>query len=141
MVVLGVDWGDRRIGLSVSDPDGRVAVGVGTIHATSRREAIAALLEAARERDVEAIVIGLPITLRGTRGPRAEKTERVIDEIRSRTRVPVWVCDERFTTAAARRRLRETGAPARSGPSTDEVAATLLLQNWLDARRAASSPE
>ncbi len=134
--VLGVDWGDRKIGLAVSDPSGTVAVGAGTLVVSSRREALAALAAAATARDVERIVVGFPVSMSGSSGPRAEKTERFVEALRARVAIPILLWDERLTTAAALRTLRETGGSTRRDRGlTDELAATILLQSWLDARR------
>jgi len=136
MQVLGVDWGDRRIGLAVSDPEGRVAVGAGTLIVTSAGGALSALADAANSRGVEMIVIGLPVSLDGGHGPRAVKTERFARDLRARVMVPVVCWDERLTSAAAMRAIRETGGSDRSARGrTDEMAATILLQSWLDAQR------
>ena len=142
MRVLGVDWGERRIGLAVSDPDGRVAVGAGRVVVASPRDAIVAIANAAAAREVEMIVLGFPISLGGERGARAEKTERFAEDLRTRVGVPVVLWDERLTSAAAMRAVWETGGSARSARKrVDEMAATILLQSWLDARRGDSGTE
>lgn len=135
MTVLGVDLGDRRIGLAVSDPHGLVAVGAGAVAVRSEDEAIAAVAAAAREREVDEIVIGIPITMRGTKGPRAAKTERFAGRLRKVVAVPVSLWDERLTTVEATRALRSIGRSADRSGRVDQAAATLLLQSWLDAQR------
>jgi putative Holliday junction resolvase len=140
VIVLGVDLGDRRIGLAVSDPDETLAVGAGTLFVRSEREALAAIGEVVRERGIERAVVGLPLSMGGGRGPRAQKTERFVERLRAALSVPVSVWDERLTTVEAERALREISPPGRARPGrADEAAAVLLLQNWLDARRARGS--
>jgi putative Holliday junction resolvase len=137
MRVLGVDLGDRRIGLAISDPTGTVALGAGFLQVRSTRQALSALGAVVQERQIHEVVVGLPLTMSGQRGARAEKTERFVGQLRKMIHIPVSLWDERFTTEAARRVIRETGARERGRRGrTDEIAATILLQSWLDARRA-----
>ena len=137
MIVLGVDFGDRRIGLAVSDPSGSVAVGAGTLVVRSEREAIAAIRAVVEEREVGETIVGLPLSMSGERGPRARITERFVDRLRKSLPVPVSVWDERLTSVEAGRALRAVspGVRPRAG-RTDESAAIILLQSWLDARRS-----
>jgi putative Holliday junction resolvase len=139
-MALGVDLGDRRVGLAVSDPEGTVAVGAGTIRVMSEREAVVAVAAAAREREVEVVVVGMPVTLRGTRSAQTLRTERFVSRLEGELGgVAVERWDERLTTVAAQRALRTVraeGARPAGRERVDEIAATLILQGWLDARRA-----
>jgi putative Holliday junction resolvase len=137
MIVLGVDLGDRRIGLAVSDPGETLAVGAGTLLVRSEGEAIAALRAVVDERGIARTIVGLPLSLSGERGPRARKTERFVERLRAVLPVPVLVWDERLTTVEAGRALRAVTPTGRLRPGrADESAAIILLQSWLDARRA-----
>lgn len=137
MIVLGVDLGDRRIGLAVSDPDEVLAVGAGTLSVRSDREALAAIRAVVDERGIERAVVGLPLSMSGERGPRALKAERFVERLRETLAVPVSLWDERLTTVEAERALRVVSPESRGRhPRVDEAAAVLLLQSWLDARRA-----
>ena len=142
MMVLGVDLGDRRIGLAVSDPDETLAVGAGTLFVRSEREALAAIRAVVLERGIERAVVGLPLSMGGGRGPRAQKTERFVERLRMTLSIPVLVWDERLTTVEAKRALREVSPSGRGRPGrADEAAAILLLQSWLDARKARGSED
>ena len=136
MRALGLDLGSRRIGVAVSDGDGRVATPVATLQRARDRaadhRAIAQLID---EWEAEIVVLGLPLSLDGSTGPAARQ---VLDEIAELTRtlgVPVETVDERFTTVTAEQQLRESGVTGRERAKViDQVAAAVLLQAWLDRR-------
>jgi len=138
--VLGIDVGSVRVGLAVSDETCTVASPVSTLPNDSRT--IWARLEREMEdRQVERVVIGLPRLLDGTEGPAAEHARRFASDLRLRTAVPVELWDERFTTVIAERSLIESGVRRRRRREViDAVAAAVLLQSWLDARRIAATP-
>lgn len=133
--VLGLDLGDARIGVAVSDDERRLAVPLGTVHtgAPADLKAIAALVE---EHDVTLVVVGLPVSMSGEEGHRATWARAFADALRSFLDVPVELHDERLSTVEAERALREAGV---TGPDrrrlVDRSAATVILQAWLDARR------
>jgi putative Holliday junction resolvase len=133
--VLGLDLGQARIGVAVSDPDRRVAVPLGTVRtgAPADVKAIGAL---AREHDVELIVVGLPLQLSGERGPAAEQATTFADTVRDALGLPVELQDERLTTVEAERNLRAAGVRGRDRRAVvDPSAAAILLQAWLDRHR------
>ena len=133
MNVLGIDFGEKRIGLAVSDPDGRIALPAGTLESQGRRKDLAAIGELARERAVEHIVVGLPIHMNGRRGPEAEAAERFARELEEATGLPVSTIDERWTSVEAERALADTGRRKRKRRAViDSVAATLLLRTFLE---------
>jgi putative Holliday junction resolvase len=132
--VLGLDLGDARIGVAISDDDRRLAVPVGTIHtgAPADLKAIAGLVT---EHAATAVVVGLPLSLSGKRGPAAVKAEAFVEALLSTLGIPVELQDERLSTVEAERALREAGVSGkRRRRQVDEVAATVILQAWLDAR-------
>ena len=136
--MLALDVGDRRIGVAMSDPSGIVAQPLTVI----TRRGIAADVDAVRalvtEHTVETIVVGLPLTLRGGRGPQAQKVVAWVERLRQRTTVPVHLLDERLTTVQGERSLRETGTSARKRKHViDQVAAQLILQQFLEIHRHA----
>jgi len=135
--VLGVDLGERRIGLAVSDRSGTLASPLGV--QTRRRDHTAdhdAILAVAAAEEAGRIVVGLPRSLSGAEGPAARAARAEVDELRSRTALPVELHDERFTTVSATRRLRESrGGRAKRDP-VDAAAAAEMLQSYLDATRA-----
>lgn len=140
MKVMGIDPGQRRIGLAVSDDDGRMALPVRTVVRTSRDQALGEIAAEAGARQVERLVVGLPLRLDGTEGPEARRARELARELSQRTGLPVTLWDERLTTVSADRALREAGV---RGPGrrdvVDQAAAVVLLQGFLDAR-AGSSP-
>ena len=130
---LAVDWGERRIGLAISDPTGTIASPAGHILRRARkRPPIAALMRRAAELEARAFVLGLPLDENGNDTPRATEVRRVGEELEKRTGMAVRLVDERFTTAAARRAVREMGGSIRGrAGDVDALAATVLLQHAL----------
>ena len=134
--ILGLDVGQRRTGLAVSDSGGLLATPYTTIIAKTPQTDIAAILTIAREEEIGLIVVGLPLSLDGTIGPQAQLTLDFCDALRAASHVPVETWDERYSTVEAVVRLREAGvAPSRNRARLDAAAAAVLLQSYLDARR------
>lgn len=134
--VVGVDYGERRIGLAVSDALGLTAQPVGTVTVSSPREAVRAMDDAAREHEAVHIVFGLPRSLNGTIGPKAREMIRFVAFFQRRSAVPVSLWDERLTTASAERVFDEANVSSRKRRGkVDTLAAQLLLQSYLDAQR------
>lgn len=133
--VLGLDLGQARIGVAVSDPERRLAVPVGTVR-TGAPEDVKAIAALVREHHVGLIVVGLPLRLSGERGPEAERAEAFADALRGFLDLPVELQDERLTTVEAERTLREAGLTGRERRAVvDRSAAAVLLQAWLDRHR------
>lgn len=128
MKVLALDYGSARTGVAVSDPTGTVARPLGVVERAASEDGIARLVELAREEDVERIVVGLPITLRGEHGAQAEETDRFVELLRAAVDLPVESFDERFTT-----KLAEAGE---SRAEQDAVAAAHLLSSYLTWKSA-----
>ncbi len=132
--LLGVDYGDTRTGLAVSDTLGMLANGIGYIKSTYDLRTAEAVIRAANEYDVGRIVLGNPINMNGTRGPRAEKIDAFAALLRSMTDVPVVLFDERLSTAAAHKILNETNIKSKKrGQVIDTLSAQIILQNYMDA--------
>lgn len=135
---LGLDLGERRIGVAVSDADGRVATPIEVVtRSGDRGRDHRRLLDLAEEWEVEVLVVGLPRSLSGALGPAARGVLAEVDELGARTSLPVETYDERLTTVTADRLLQEQGlrAPERR-KVVDKVAAAVMLQSWLDAHRS-----
>jgi putative holliday junction resolvase len=132
--VLALDIGERRIGVAVSDPDGRVAVPVSVLDARRVLGDGADLKRLLSDYDdVELIIIGLPLTMSGEAGPQAERVRAAGQTIADRTGLAVHYVDERLSSVEASRRMAEAGADARARRgSVDMVAASILLQAYLD---------
>ncbi len=132
--ILGVDLGDARTGLAVSDALGMLANGIGYIKSGHPPKIAEEILAAAKEYDVCKIVIGNPINMNGTYGPRAEKIQSFIELLQTMTDIPIEKFDERLSTAAAHRILNETNI--RSGKRKtviDTLSAQIILQNYMDS--------
>jgi putative Holliday junction resolvase len=137
--VLGIDVGSVRIGLAVSDETHTLASPLATLP-NDPRTLWPRLAREMKEREVTRVVIGLPRRLDGSEGEAAEHARRFAAELTRRTAHEVEFWDERFTTAAAERSLIESGVRRRRRREViDAVAAAVLLQSWLDARRLATS--
>ena len=143
MRALGIDVGDRRIGVAVSDPEGTMAIPVGVIHRVSGPPDWESLLEHARSREVESLVVGMPLSLNGRQGPQAQKVLAFVEALKKLTDLPVVTWDERLTSVEADRRLREVPGRGRRGRGSagtgkvaqDALAAAIMLQAYLDAQR------
>ena len=139
---LGVDVGTVRIGVAVSDPDGILATPVETVERDRRNKSkhVRRLAQLAGELEAVEVVVGLPRTLADRSGSSARDAIELADELARRIApIPVRLSDERLTTVAAQRSLRDAGIRAKGQrPMIDQAAAVGILQNWLDQRRAAS---
>ena len=140
MRVCAVDYGDARTGVAVSDPTGLLAGHTEVIKAY-RPEAVAERVAAiAREYGAERLVLGFPVNMDGTKGPRAEKAEAFAELLRNVTGLPVTLWDERRTTVDAHRILRANGKNGRKRKDVvDAVAAALILEGYLAWERGQAS--
>jgi len=133
--MLGLDVGDRRIGLAISDPNGQVAVPLRTLHRTAQDGAVDAIAALVAEENVEAIVVGLPLRLDGSAGSQAESVQEFVRQLLPAVNVPVTLWDERLSTVQAEQLLRRDGPPSRKRKAEqDALAAAIILQGYLDSR-------
>jgi putative Holliday junction resolvase len=140
MRTLGLDVGTKTIGVAVTDGLGLTAQGVTTIRRTSLKADLAALGALAREHEATRAVIGLPLNMDGTEGPRAEASRKFADSVTQALGLEVEFWDERLSTVAAERTLLEADlSRAKRRQVIDQMAAQFILQGWLDARRPVSS--
>ena len=135
--IIGLDVGDRRIGVAMSDPLRITAQRLVTLERQGgAAQDVAAIVRLVQEHAAEAIVVGLPLTLRGELGPQAKKVTAFCELLRRHTPTPVHMLDERLTTAQGQRALLETDTSRRERKTLiDQVAAQLILQQYLDAQR------
>ena len=136
MRVLAVDWGERRIGLAVSDPQEVIASGLKTLLVRSAAQGVQGVVQVARELEVDCVVVGLPLLMDGGRGTAAGAAQRFADLVREQSGLPVETYDERLTSALSERRLHETGV--RTGHAKERVdqgAAVALLESYLTRLR------
>ncbi|WIG92604.1 Holliday junction resolvase RuvX [Myxococcus sp. SDU36] len=136
MRTMGLDLGTKTIGVAVSDGLGLTAQGVTTVRRTSLKADLAALATVVSEHEVTHVVLGLPLNMDGSEGPRAEASRKFADTLTHSLGVTVELWDERLSTVAATRTLLEADVSrARRREVIDQVAAQFILQGWLDARR------
>ena len=131
--LLAVDWGDRRIGLALSDELGMIATPAGIVERRAgKRPPIAELIRRAEALEARGFVVGLPLDGNGDDTPRTLEARHVAAELAKRTGLPVRLVDERFTTAAALRSIHEMGGSTRGRKGdVDALAAAILLQHAL----------
>ncbi len=136
--ILGVDYGERRIGLAVSDPTATIATPLPTlVRRRGKRPPVAKVAEIAREHEVERIVFGLPLTSEGDEDEWTREVRAFGDKVAERTDLPVDFIDERFTSARAERAVRSLGLKRREREEkgrVDAAAAVLILQAYLDQK-------
>ncbi len=132
-VVLGLDYGLRRIGLAVSDPTGSLATAAGCHDDRVDGSVLDRLRALIAERGVEEIVVGLPLTADGREGDLARQARRFAERLADELGLPVRLVDERYSSQEADRWLRDSRSRRRKG-TRDAVAAELILQQYLDAR-------
>lgn len=154
MINLGLDVGERRIGIAISDPDELIATPVTVIEGRNTAEAIAKILRLAEEYGAGQLVVGLPLSLSGETGSQAEAVISFVEGLKERTELPISMWDERLSTVAAERllsaaeleggrrskRTRDTSKRSRQDASErkgrrDAMAAAFILQGFLDRRR------
>jgi len=135
---LGLDIGRVRIGVALSDPLGAFAQGIDVLDAG--KDWMALVRDMVREKGVDVVVVGIPINTDGSRGPEAERILGIIERLRERVgdeRIEIVPWDERFTTVQAERALLEGNLSRRGRRGVvDKVAASLILQSFLESRRS-----
>ena len=139
--LLGVDWGEKRIGLALSDETQTIAQPLTTLtRRAGRRFPMARLLVLLEERSVAGVIVGLPLDAAGSEGEAAAAARALAADVARRSGRPVALWDERFTTARALQSVREMGGTTRGRKGDlDALAAALLLQHYLDARRGSAT--
>lgn len=134
MRILGLDVGDRRIGVAVSDPTGMISTGLGVIKRNGIEEDTEAVLKYIEEYKVEKIVSGLPKNMDGTIGFQAQKVLDFIEILSKKTDLPIIKWDERLTTVAAHRTMAEKKTKInKRKQEVDKIAACYILQGYLDS--------
>ena len=132
--VLGVDYGEARTGLAISDATRFLASGIGNVQGGGLEKTAERVLEAAREQRAVAVVLGLPVNMNGTEGPKAVRIRELAALIERE--LPVYLMDERMTTMSAARYLNETNTRGKKRKGViDTLSAQIILQNALDRLR------
>ena len=139
MRILGIDYGERRIGLALSDPSGTLASPLPTLkRRAGKRPPLAALMEVIEAHGVEVLVFGLPLTLSGEESEWTRAVRAVAEALAERAGLPVHFMDERLTSVRAERTVRSLGLPRKKREEkarVDAAAAVLILQSWLDRQQ------
>lgn len=136
MKILAVDPGGKRTGLAISDPEERMALALPALEMKGNGSDADRVAAAARDRGAELIVIGLPLNMNGTEGPRARAARTFAEEVRVASGLPVETWDERLSTAEADDRLRAAGLNRRErARRSDSAAAIVILESFLARRR------
>lgn len=137
MRVLALDIGEVRVGLAISDPQGKVASPVCVMPAAEVEGNAAPFRRVLEDWEPELLLCGLPLTLAGEEGPQAERIRAIAQRISEQTGLPLQYADERLTSAEAKQILRRQGLNEKAmRGKVDMVAASLMLQAWLDSRDA-----
>ncbi len=137
MRILGLDIGDRRIGVALSDPGGILATPLTILESRNADKNIAAVIALLNQHEVGQIVAGIPLSMDGSIGPQAEKVQAFVEKLKQQTEVPVVLRDERLTTYSAQVLMREAHPEKRKKKTRDDaIAAALILQGYLDEIRA-----
>jgi putative pre-16S rRNA nuclease len=129
--VLGIDYGDARIGLAVTDAERRTTLALRSVPANPEADALAIIRQVILASGVERLVLGLPLTLEGKEGVQAAKTRAFGDNLGDAVQLPLEYVDERFSTRSSRAAARAKQSDA------DAEAARLILQTWLDRQTVA----
>ncbi len=135
MRAVGLDIGERRVGIARTDETGVLAVPHGVFQRRGSPEDLEELAEIIRGIGAEALVVGLPLNMDGTEGPQAQKVRDFALALAQNLGLPLFFMDERWTTKEAERAMREAkGKLTRRKGKVDELSAVLILQAWLDSR-------
>ncbi len=142
MRIIGIDYGERRVGVAISDPLGSIALGVETVSVTSLRDAVAKVSEICREKEAASVVVGLPLNMNGTRGPMVERVERFVAELTEKSGLAVVTYDERLSSAMVERTLLDADMSRRKRKGVrDMLAAQVILQGYLDRQGFECQPD
>ncbi|MBS1815119.1 MAG: Holliday junction resolvase RuvX [Acidobacteria bacterium] len=140
--IMGLDIGDRRIGIAISDGLGLTAQPLFTLHRTSSsREDVRSIARMVRKHAVAEIVVGLPLHISGEESPQAVKTRKFAQELAERVQLPMHFLDERLTSHAVDELMKQGGRNSHERKAlVDQMAAALILQGFLDERASSGSP-
>ncbi len=140
MRVMGLDVGEQRTGVALSDLMGWLASPLTVLRCSSRETEMEAIAELARKHNVDRVIVGYPRSLNGTVGPQAQSVDRYVEQLRTHLEVPVMLWDERLSTAQAERLVHESGRRVRRD-TIDAAAAAVILQSYLDAEAMRKPPQ
>ncbi|MBC8183436.1 Holliday junction resolvase RuvX [candidate division KSB1 bacterium] len=137
--ILGIDFGEKRIGIAVSDPLMITAQPLPTLKIKNPAEIFIELGKIISEKNISEVVVGMPLNLKGQKGLTAKKVEEFIQKLKEKFHLPVLEWDERFTSFVAERIIKEMGkSPSRNKAKVDQISAVLILQGFLDHLKIAN---
>jgi putative Holliday junction resolvase len=137
--ILAIDFGERRIGLALSDTLGITAQGLPTLDTRKTRDIFTYIENIIKENDVTKVIVGMPKNMNGTIGPKGREVKKFIQELVKRTKMEVIPWDERLTTVQSLKTMREMGTKQKHKEVTDRISATLILQSYLDSAKHEAS--
>ena len=133
--ILGLDYGEKRIGLAISSEDGRYAFAYQTLETSDKLDLFQKLVAICAKEDINTIVVGLPLNQNGTVGKEAGNVQKFIQELKEYLEIPIEFEDERFSSALASQLFREAGKTEKEARITiDQKSAQLILQTYLDKK-------
>ena len=133
--ILGIDFGERRIGLAISDALGITAQGLPTLDTKKTKDIFTHLENIIKEKNVTKVVVGMPKNMNGTIGPKGMEVTEFMQELTKKTKIEVIPWDERLTSAQSLKAMREMGTKQKHKEVTDRISAILILQSYLDSLR------
>ena len=131
--LLGLDVGEKRVGVAICDETQTLAHPLLTLKRTSKKEDFAKLAALCREHAITKVIVGLPKTLRGEEGPQAQRVRRYAGELQAALNLPIDFWDERYSSVDAQERLTSASRKTRAKGDIDSAAAAIILQGYLDA--------
>lgn len=136
MKILGVDYGEARMGIAASDESEFLASGICCVKVKGMRDAVNAACQKATELNCKKIVVGLPVNMNGTEGQRAQRVKMFADFLKEQSKLPVEMIDERRTTIMASSYMNETGTSGKKRKEViDTLSAQIILQTYLDTKK------
>lgn len=132
--IMAIDFGTRRVGLAVSDPLGITAQGLPTIDTREIKDVLSYIQTIVQEKGVGKIVVGMPRNMNGSIGPKGKEVEEFVRKLKTKTGLEVETWDERLTSVQSQKSMREMGTSQRKKGTVDRIAATLILQSYLDGQ-------
>jgi putative Holliday junction resolvase len=137
---LGLDVGDKRVGVAICDETQTLARPLITLNRASKKEDFARIVTLCREHAIEKVVVGLPKTLRGEEGSQAQRVRRYAAELQAALNLPIEFWDERYSSVDAQERLTSSSRRARAKGDIDSAAAAIILQEYLNEHHPESRP-
>jgi putative Holliday junction resolvase len=132
---MGLDIGDKRIGVALSDPGEILASPFTIVECSNEEEGIGAVVDIITQHEVGRIIVGLPRSMDGTIGQQAAKVEAFVERLRNHIKIPIAFQDERLSTVSARQLMQSTGRKTKKKPRYDAAAAAVILQAYLEEQR------